>query len=125
MLKLAALLLVLAPALAHADKDFQAADGGTHDCAEDPVVNISQGTGAFTITGECTEINVNGDKLKVTIANTKALHLNGSSNTVVVTEVGEILINGTKNKVSWKKATSGKRPSTTVNGKGNAVAKAK
>ena len=41
--------------------------------------------------------------------------LNGSSNTVVVTEIGAILINGTKNKVSWKKAKSGKKPSSSAN----------
>ena len=125
MIKLAALLLALSSAVALADKDFDTADGGTHDCAEDPIVNINQGTGAFTITGECKEINVNGDKLKVTVANTAELNLNGTSNTVAVTEVGAIQINGTKNKVTWKKAKSGKRPSVATNGKGNAISKVK
>lgn len=127
MLKQLALLfgLALTPTLAFADKDFTDADGATYDCAEDATVNITNGSGTFTLTGACKEINVNGSKLVVAIADVEELNLNGASNAVTVDVIGAIHINGAKNKVTWKKAKTGKKPSVATNGRGNSVAKAK
>lgn len=127
MFKQLALVFVLAltPTLAFADKDFIDSTGGTYDCAEDPTVNINNGSGTFAFTGACKEINVNGSKLIVTVSDVEELNLNGTNNTVTADVVGAILINGVKNKVTWKKAKAGRKPSVTSNGKGNSVSKAK
>ncbi len=117
--------LVLAPNVALADKEFIDSDGATYDCAEDPTVNISNGSGTFAFTGACKEININGSKLIVTVSEVVDLNINGASNAVTAEVVGAIHINGVKNKVTWKKARTGKKPSVQSNGKGNAVTKAK
>ena len=121
----AVLLLVLAPLTAFADKNFQEGTGATYDCGEDPVVNVVHGGGTYTFTGACTEVNLNGGKLVVTIADVGTLNVNGASNKITLTEVGAININGAKNKVTWKKAKTGKKPAVATNGKGNAVTKVK
>ena len=120
-----ALPLAIAPNVALADKEFVDSDGATYDCAEDPTVNISNGSGTFTFTGPCKEINVNGSKLTVTVSDVDELNVNGASNAVTAELIGAIHINGAKNKVTWKKAKAGKKPSVQSNGRGNAVAKAK
>lgn len=126
MIKITAvLLLVLAPLTAFADKNFEQGTGATFDCGEDPVVNVNHGGGEYTFTGACSEVNLNGGQLKVTIADVATLNLNGAMNKIALTEIGAIHINGTKNKVSWKKAKKGKKPAVSTNGKGNAITKIK
>lgn len=127
MLKQLALVfcLTLTPTLAFADKEFTESTGATYDCAEDPTVNINNGSGTFVFTGACKEINVNGSKLVVTVADVEELNVNGASNAVTADVIGAIHINGAKNKVTWKKAKTGKKPSVQTNGKGNSVGKAK
>jgi len=117
------LALSLAPSLALADKDFE--DSGTHDCGADPVVNIVNGGGTYTLTGACTQVNINGSDITATIEAADELNVNGGKNKITVTTLGAVNINGIKNKVSWKKAKTGKKPRAAVNGKGNAVAKVK
>jgi hypothetical protein len=119
------LVLAVAPLTAFADKNFEAGTGATYDCSEDPVVNIIHGDATYTLTGACTEVNLNGSKLVVAIADVATLNLNGTTNKITLTEVGTININGAKNKVTWKKAKKGKKPVVATNGKGNAVAKVK
>ena len=122
---IALLLAPLASATAFADKDFVTADEGTSwDCGKDPVANVMYGKGTFTFTGACTEVNINGSEVKVTIESTATLNVNGDKNTVTVAEVGAININGTANKATWTKAKTGQKPTTATNGTGNAVVKA-
>lgn len=126
MFKLAALLAIaLVPALALADKNFVSAVGGTHDCGDDPVVNIAASDGTFTITGACKEINISGDHLHLTIADTDALMMNGSANEITLGQVHAILVNGDGNRIHWKAAKGAALPHVDTNGTGNVIEKSK
>ena len=119
-------LAVLAPVAAYADKDLaEPSDGTTWDCAGDPIVNVNYGAGSFTFTGTCTEINVNGAKVKIKAENVDTLNVNGDSNVVSTVVLGATNINGTKNKVTYKKAKTGKKPKVAAVGRGNGVTKVK
>ena len=112
------------PALA--DKNLEnPGDGTSWDCGSDPIVNINYDKGAFTITGACTELNVNGASVTVTAEDVATLNINGGKNKATVTSLGAVNINGASNRVTWKKPKTGKKPVAAVNGKGNAVVKAK
>ncbi len=115
--------IMLVPAIALADKEFE--DSGTHDCGTDPVVNIVNGGGTYTLTGACTQVNVNGGTITGTFERVDELNVNGDKNKVTVTTLGAVNINGLKNSVKWKKATTGKKPKVATNGKGNSVVKVK
>ena len=117
------LAITLAPAIAFADKELE--DGGTHDCGADPVVNIVKAGGTYTLTGECTQVNVNGGTITGTFESVDELNVNGDKNKVTVTTLGAVNVNGVKNSVKWKKAKTGKKPKVATNGKGNSVAKIK
>ncbi len=126
MFKTLLLVVLLAPATALADKDLtEPSDGTTWDCATDPTVNISYDKGTFTFTGSCSEINVNGGEVKVTIADVATLNVNGAKNAVKVTELGAVNVNGASNKITWKKAKTGKKPKVATNGRGNSVTRTK
>jgi hypothetical protein len=120
-----ALMMLLEPAEPHSvlDKNFDEGSGATYDCGEDPVVNISTSTSAYTLTGACKEVNVNGSMVTLTVADVDTVNLNGASNKVTLGVVGKINVNGTKNKITWSKAKKGKKPGVLVNGRGNAIAK--
>jgi len=122
-MKTLALILALIPAVAHADKDLEAS--GIHDCGTDAVVNIVNAGGTYTLTGTCTQVNINGGANTVTIDDVDELNLNGATNKITVTAVGAINVNGAKNSIKWKKAKAGKKPKVAVNGKGNSIAKIK
>lgn len=126
MLKTILFLSLVLPATAFADKNLaEPTDGDTWDCASDPVVNVNYGKGKFTFTGACTEVNVNGGNVKLTIASTETLNINGAKNVAAVTELGAVNINGASNKVTWKKAKTGKKPKVATNGRGNSITKVK
>lgn len=120
-------LALLVPSTALADKDFSTADdGNTADCSADPKVNINYDADTFTITGECTEVNLNGGKVKLTIDSVETLNINGAKNVVKTTSLGATNINGTGNKVTYKKVLGkAKKPKVASVGKGNAVTKVK
>lgn len=118
--------LLLGPATARADKDFaEPSDGSTWDCATDATVNINYSTAEFTLTGACTEVNLNGSALKVTAGDIDTLNINGAKNVVKTNVLGAANINGTSNKVTYKKAKIGKKPKVASVGKGNGVTKVK
>lgn len=129
MMKLAALILVstvaLVPSLARADKDFAGGAGATYDCGEDGTVNILHNGGTYVITGECSQINIEGNDVRLTVADVDQLALNGTGNTVKAGAVGTILINGDKNSVRWSRAKSGRKPTVAANGNGNTITKNK
>lgn len=118
--------LSLGPATARADKDFtEATDGTDWDCATDATVNINYSKTAFTITGICTEVNINGSEVKLTALDIGTLNINGAKNAVKMNELGAVNINGTSNKVGYRKPKTGKKPKVASVGKGNAVTRVK
>jgi hypothetical protein len=125
MRKLTALLVVLVPTIAAADKDFDSGTGGSYDCGADPVVNVQLSDASFTFTGECKEIHLNGSNLRVTIASTDQLSINGAGNVAKLTKVDDILVNGDNNNIRWRHGKSGRRPSVAANGAGNSIARAR
>lgn len=127
MLKLTALVLISSLSLlaspAHADKDFMSGTGATYDCGEDGSVNIVHDGGTYTLTGECTQVNVEGSNVHITVADVESLAINGNGNVVRAATVGTILINGDQNTVHWRSAKTGRRPTVATNGEGNSVAR--
>jgi len=118
-------VLVLAPTLALADKDFTGGKGTTWDCKKDPTVNINHGKGTYTFKGECKGININGGHNTLTIESVAELNINGASNTVNVASVGTINLVGADNKITWKKAQSGDKPTVSTVGDNNSVKQGK
>ncbi len=126
MLKACFLVVALAPAIAHADKELaEPTDGTTWDCASDPKVNVSYSGGTFTFTGTCEEVNVSGSNVKVKAENVDTLNVNGDKNSVATNVLGAVNINGTSNKVTYKKPKTGKKPAVASNGTRNGVTKVK
>jgi len=119
-----ALLIVLAPALGHAEKVFKKATNETWDCATDPVVRIAQDKGTFGLLGECKRVTVSGKKNVVTIASATKLVVGGSGNLVEIEDAGTIAVSGKNNQITWAKAKTGDAPKITK-GKGNKVDKKK
>jgi hypothetical protein len=115
---------LLAPAAAFADKDFMGADdGATWDCSQDAKVNINYSDATFTLTGACEEINVNGSNVKITADDVGTTNINGAKNSMKTNILGAANITGTGNKVTYKKAKTGKKPKVASMGKGNSVSK--
>jgi hypothetical protein len=115
-----ALVLALAPAVAHGEKVFKKATNETWDCATDPVVRISQDKGTFGFLGECKRITVSGKKNVVSIASATKLVVSGTGNFVQIEEAGTIAVSGKGNQISWAKAKTGDKPKITK-GRGNTV----
>jgi hypothetical protein len=112
-MRLLVLVVVLAPALAHAEKVFKKAENETWDCATDPVVRISQDKGTFGFLGECKRITVNGKKNVLSIASVGKVVVGGTGNLVLIEEVDTIAVSGKANQVTWSKAKKGDAPKIT------------
>lgn len=123
MNKLACLLIALTPALATADKSFT--KSATWDCAKDPTVAINHGGGTYTFKGACKQINVNGGGVKLTVESVDTLNVNGGGCTATVGTLDVANINGAGNKLTWKKAKSGDKPTVNIVGADNKVDQAK
>jgi len=119
MLKLAALLLVLTPALAHATP------AGAIDCTKSPKQVINDGGGSAAFVGTCEQIVINGGDNQVTIENVKQLVVNGAENTITVGGVDKISLTGNGNKVSYKKGLSAAKPKIQNVGTENTAAQVK
>lgn len=113
-------VLLAVPAVASA-KDFLGS--GSHDCSKDPVVNINAGSATITLTGACKTVNVNGGSNKLAAASIGTLNLNGADNTADCDELGGVNLTGTGNKVTYKKAQKGDKPSWRAIGAGNTLTK--
>ena len=107
-------LLSTAPALAQTATmtvpgmgQVVAGDGAkqTLKCGGD-AVTVSGSRNRITLSGSCTQVVVNGD-----------------NNVIVAATVGQIVVNGRANTVSWKKAMKGTRPMQRVTGSGNKLLK--
>jgi DUF3060 family protein len=119
-MRLVALLILLAPAVVHAEKVFKKAENETWDCAKDPVVRISQDKGTFGFLGECKRITVSGKKNVLSIASVTKVVVGGASNLVQIEEVDAIAVSGKGNQITWTKAKNGDKPKITK-GRGNTV----
>lgn len=115
-----ALVLALAPTVAHGEKVFKKGTNETWDCATDPVVRISQDKGTFGFLGECKRITVSGKKNVVSIASATKVVVSGTGNFVQIEEAGTIAVSGKGNQITWAKAKTGDKPKITK-GRGNTV----
>ncbi len=123
MKRIAFLALMAAPGIASADKSLT--KGTTWDCAKDAVVSIDHGGGTYTFKGACKTITLNGGGSHVSAEDVEVINVNAGGTTVAVDAVGTINVNGATNKISWKKAKSGDKPTITVNGANNKIDHAK
>jgi hypothetical protein len=121
-------LALVAPRLAHADVEINDDEQTvTIDCAKDPKISLNTSRSHITLTGECTEVSLNGASNELTVAIASLVGVNGEANKVVVDLIARIEINGEKNKVTWKKVSTPKKkkPAVSTNGNGNSVRKGK
>lgn len=120
---LMALLVLLCPAAALADRSYSGEKSATHDCAKEPEVSVNTGGGSFTFTGPCTKISINGADNKVKIESAVKLAVNGSKNTVDVDAADRIAVTGNDNTINYKRGVNGKPKvaSVGVNNKLNQV----
>ena len=109
----------LALGVAHADKAYSSGKGATWDCTKDPVVSINHGMGAYTFTGACKTITINGGMNKLKIEKVDTLHVEGGMNTIDVANVTAIKVNGSTNTITYK----GGEPKIDVVGSNNKVSK--
>jgi hypothetical protein len=108
MKHLALICALLAPTIASADRVVQGDKSGTFDCSKDPEISIQSGEGAFTFTGTCDKIAVNGGNNKLTIESVKKLAIVGDGNTAAIERADKIGVTGSNNAVSYKGTVSGK-----------------
>lgn len=66
-MKKLALLLLIAPAVAAAEKSYNMETNVTHDCATEPEVSINVSEAVFALTGTCKQISINGSENTITI----------------------------------------------------------
>jgi len=114
---LALLLLTAAPALA----DVAVIDNNKTiavDCAKDSKVDLIGNNITLTLTGKCKQVNVTGNKERVTGAAT-TVFVAGNENTVTIDGGDTITVAGNKNVVTYK---TGK---VSNSGKDNKVTQAK
>lgn len=96
------------------------ASGTAIDCSKNPVFNYDDNDGAFTFTGKCDKIMINGNGASLKIDSVTALMLNGNGATVELASATTIGANGNNNAVKYKKA--GKVANT---GTGNTITQVK
>src|SRR3954471_3671068 len=101
MTRLVCLTLCAAASIASADVSIHGEKSATIDCKKDPNVSIQSGDGAFTLTGPCAKISINGGQNKITIESVKKLAINGAGNAVDVGTAEKIGIVGNDNVVTW------------------------
>jgi hypothetical protein len=128
MTKLASIVLVLGSLCGVAAADAMFADNkqtATVDCAKDANVNISGNEATITLTGVCENVNVAGNKAKVT-GSAKNVNVSGNDNTVDLDAVDKLMVSGNSNTVSYKSATDPKKKPKVANpGNKNKVTKKK
>jgi hypothetical protein len=107
MKSLIALLIALAPTVAHADKIYlHGGKDSRWNCADDPVVYIRKSGGRYTFSGACKLININGGKMTITIESVETLAVNGDNNHITVGTLDSVSINGSDNTITYRTAKS-------------------
>lgn len=121
-----ALTLILASTPAFAEADYSdASQTINHDCNSDPQVDISGSSNQITLTGTCTEVEINGASNTVIIEASKKVSVTGANNEVTVTASDRISVTGANNNVVWKKGIKGKRPKISSTGIQNRIKQGK
>ncbi|UQN09941.1 DUF3060 domain-containing protein [Deinococcus sp. QL22] len=69
-------------------------------------MTVGGNSNKVTLTGNCTQVVVNGNK-----------------NGITVVAVGQIVVNGKQNTVTWSKSLKGAKPLTRITGTGNKIIK--
>jgi hypothetical protein len=96
--------------------------GGTIDCSKNPTFIYNDNNGAFTFTGKCDKISINGNNAKLTIESVKTLAIQGNGTSATVTAVDTIATPGNKNSVTYKKSvTANAKVKVSNPGNGNSV----
>lgn len=80
------------------------ASGAAIDCSKNPVFSYDDNNGAFSFTGKCDKIMINGNGVSLKIESVTALMLNGNEASVEVANATTIGANGNNNTVKYKKA---------------------
>ena len=115
-MKKLALVLLLVPAIASADKSYNVGTNVKHDCATDDEVSINVSEAVFTFVGTCKRITVNGAENKLTVDTVKRISINGSENKADISATDEISVNGAENIVTYKKGIKKAKPAVKVRG---------
>ena len=117
MTKLASIVLALASlgGVALADANFvDNNQTATVDCTKDSSVNISGNEATITLTGVCENVNIAGNKAKLT-GSAKNVNVSGNENTVDLDVVDRLLVSGNNNTVTYKKASDPKKKPKVAN----------
>ncbi|CAN5330428.1 hypothetical protein BH11MYX1_BH11MYX1_45350 [soil metagenome] len=121
-----AVVLMIVPTLASAEKVFNTEKTGTWDCGKDATVVINKSTGKYTLTGACKEITINGGHLTVAIESVGTLSVNGSDSTITTDKLDSGSVSGSNNKITWKTSGgAGGKPEVSALGQNNAITRAK
>lgn len=107
------LLVVLRAAVAHAETAV--------DCATQPSVAITTGSGNYKITGTCDKVAISGGNNKVAIEAAKNLAITGSNNLVTVDKADKIAALGSNNRVTYGGGLTVARPKVASAGSGNII----
>ena len=120
-MKLLALALIAAPAIAAAD--VSVIDNGKTvavDCAKDPHVRLIGNSLTVTLTGTCKQLDITGNHETVK-GSAGEVYVQGNENTVSIDASTTITVAGNKNTVTWKSGA----PKVQNTGKGNTVTQQK
>lgn len=126
MKNIVAVVLMLVPTIARADKVFSTEKTGSWDCSKDPRVIVNKSTGKYTFTGPCQEITINGGHLTIAIEQVGTLTVNGSNSAITADKLDSGSVNGSNNKITWKtSAGAGGKPEVSALGQNNSITQAK
>jgi ABC-type Fe3+-hydroxamate transport system substrate-binding protein len=115
------LALALTPAIASADRVYNAVVSGSHDCNKEGDVVLNMAGGRFTLTGACDKVIINGASSSVAIESAKKTVVSGLGNSVDIGAAEKIVVSGADNTVTWRKGLGGERPKVSSSGTGNTV----
>jgi hypothetical protein len=107
--------------------DINVADNGqtlTVDCAKDPNVSIAGNKATITLVGACEALSVDGNEAQIS-GSAKLVSVNGNDNIVKLDKVDVLGVNGNKNKISWKRPLTKKKPIIGNVGNGNKISRTK
>ncbi|HWV41476.1 DUF3060 domain-containing protein [Pseudorhodoplanes sp.] len=104
------------------DRTYADVTNATHDCGKEKKVAVNASGGSFTFTGPCASIALNGANNTLTIESANALDIKGDGNIVKIGAVDSVSVNGSQNKVAYKRGvTDIQPPSATTRGNNNDV----
>lgn len=103
------------------DVSFRLDQNGLRVGVNQPAPAITAGTQNLNCAGRA--VNVTGSNGRVNLlGRCPSVTVTGSGNTVQIEQVGRVVVTGSRNNVTWRKALTGTRPTLLVTGAGNRVA---